>query len=190
MSNFVSAFTGRTAGRDRLLCGVGADTVERVRFRNYVSPTCERAEPYETSGLQALVPGAIQFRLPMLSVNARTFALEELFCVDIACRATISLRLAHRLGNARKSALVGRQTFRVRANRHRRCLRGVRLSRLGRRLVRARTRARVRVALAGADAEGRRQAPFGFTTSLSSRSRRDADRATTAQERAPRCFSR
>lgn len=150
----------RTKGADRVLCGEGTDSIEEARLETYVAPDCEQVGLLER----------LNIRLPLRSLSWRAFVLREFFCVDVPCSRTITVRLVHRAKGARAGSLLGRSVFRAGADRRARNLRGVRFTRLGRRILRDRGSVLVRVRIGQRDSYGARETD-GFTTRLALRGR-------------------
>jgi hypothetical protein len=107
----------------------------------------------------------LSLRLPLRSFSSRGFVLEKFFCSVVACSRTITVRLAHRITGARGGALLGRSVFRARGDRSRRNLRGVRLTSLGRRVLRRPGGVLVQVRIAERNVDGAHEVR-GFTTRL------------------------
>jgi hypothetical protein len=163
------SYGGGTPGRDRLLCGRGSDDVKSPEFATYVSPECERA-----SGIPGVAFGDFQIRLPLRSLRSPSVAIEQIFCLEVACRTGMSFRLVRRIGKGAAGTLIAHKSVRLRANGKRRCQRGIRLTTTGRRLLRARRTLLVKFRLRQDSTDGR-LGPVGFQTRLSLGGRKPED---------------
>lgn len=154
-------YEGGLLGRDRLLCGRGSDGVDHAEPQTYLSAGCERVSTAEEN----LLFGDVQLRLPLRTLRSPSVAIEGVLCAVLRCRTSMSFRLVHPVGKLPAGALVGRRTIRLRADGQRGCVRGVRFTTGGRRLLRARRRALVKFTIRQ-DFPGGGRPQGGFLTTL------------------------